>query len=305
MNITITGSLGNIGRRLTKTLIAKGYRVTVVSHNHERAKEIEALQAIPAIGSLQDTDFLLRAFNEADAVYLMIPPDPAANDMRQYIRSMGERYARVIATAGIRYVVNLSSIGAHLPAGAGPAGPNYYVEQTLNALSGTNVLHLRPGMFYTNFLGAINMIRYQNILGNNFDASVNMVLSHPHDIADVAADALDKLSFTGKSVRYIAGDEKNGSEIVQILGHAIDQPDLAWVNFTDEQMLKGMTQNGLTEEMARVYILEIGKALRENTLLDDYQRNKHEAYGTIHLKDFANEFAVAYQATSPATLNAK
>ncbi|PSL42894.1 uncharacterized protein YbjT (DUF2867 family) [Chitinophaga niastensis] len=295
MNITITGSLGNISQKLTEKLTAKGHNVTVVSHSPERVKAIEQLNAIPAIGSVEDHDFLLQAFNKADAVYIMIPPNYAATDIRAYMKTVGAGYAKAIEQTGVRYVVNLSSIGAHIPDGLGPTSANYYVEKKLDELKDTHVLHLRPGMFYTNFFGAMQMIKHQNIIGNNFDASVNMVLSHPEDIAAAAAEALDTLSFTGKNVRYIASDEKNGGEIAAILGHAIDQPNLAWVGFSDEELLQGLMQSGLTEQMASVYVVEIGIALRNGTLFDDYYKNKQHASGKISFADFAKEFAFVYQ----------
>ena len=295
MNITITGSLGNIGRRLTETLTAKGHQVKVVSHDPGKAAAIEALNATPVIGSIEDADLLLRAFEKADAVFTMIPPDYTSKDLRAYMKAAGERYANAIAQTGVQHVVNLSSIGAHMPDGPGPAGANHYVEAKLNDLKDTHVLHLRPGMFYTNFFGAMGMIKHQHIIGNNFDATVNMVLSHPADIAAVAAEALDTLNFTGKQVRYIAGDEKNGGQIAAALGAAIGKPNLQWVGFSDEEMLQGMLQNGLSEEMARVYILEIGAALRSDILLDDYRKHQGTAFGKVQLADFAHEFAGVYK----------
>jgi len=295
MNITITGSLGNIGQRLTGKLTAKGHSVTVVSHNPERAKAIEQLHAIPAIGSIDDPDFLLRAFDKADAVFTMIPPDFLAADPRAYIRAAGERYARAIRQTGVRHVVNLSSVGAHTPDGPGPAGANHYVEKKLDELKDTHVLHLRPGMFYTNFFGSLPMIKHQHIIGNNFDAGVNVLLTHPQDIADAAADALDTLFFTGKNIRYVVSDEKNGGEIAAILGQAISQPDLAWVCFSDEELLQGMMQNGFTEQMASVYVVEIGIALRDGILFENYRRKKHMALGKISFTDFAKEFAAVYK----------
>lgn len=294
MKITITGSLGNISQQLTQLLTAKGHQVTVVSHNPERAVAIQQLNAIPAIGSIEDTDFLLRAFANADAVYTMIPPNFQTADLRGYIKSVGERYADAIAQTGVRYVVNLSSIGAHIPDGPGPTSANYYVEQKLNALKDTAVLHLRPGMFYSNFFGSMDMIRHQNIIGNNFDGTARIVLSHPHDIAAAAAEALDTLSFSGKSVRYIASDEKNGAEIATLLGQAIGKPDLAWIGFSDEALLQGMLQNGLSEQMAKIYVIEIGVALREGTLFEDYRQHEQLAFGERSFADFAQEFAGVY-----------
>jgi uncharacterized protein YbjT (DUF2867 family) len=298
MNITITGSLGNISQPLTQLLTAKGHRVTVISHHPERAQAIEALGAIPAIGSIEDANFLLQAFAKADAVYTMIPPNFHTTDIRGYMKNVGERYADAIAQTGVRYVVNLSSIGAHMPDGPGPTGANYYVEQKLNALENVHVLHLRPGMFYTNFFGSMDMIRHQNIIGNNFDATANIVLSHPHDIAAAAAEALDTLSFNGKTVRYVASDEKNGAEIAAILGQAVGKPDLAWMGFSDEALLQGMLQGGLSEQMATVYVVEIGVALREGTLFEDYRRHEQEAFGQRSFADFAQEFAFVYSSNN-------
>ncbi|SEW51722.1 NAD(P)H-binding protein [Chitinophaga arvensicola] len=295
MKITLTGSLGNISRPLAQQLIAHGHTVTVISRSAEKAAAIEALHAIPAIGDVEDPAFLLRAFAQADAVYLMIPPNFQAADIKQYMKNVGDGYVQAIKQAGVKRVVNLSSIGAHLPDGPGPAGANHYVESRLNELTDTHVLHLRPGMFYTNFFGSIPMIRHQHIIGNNFDAQVPMVLSHPADIATTAANTLEDAAFTGKHIRYIASDEKTGGEIATILGKAIDQQELAWVGFSDEELLQGMMQGGFTEEMARVYVIEIGIALREGTLFDNYRKHAAAAGGQISFRTFADEFAAVYK----------
>jgi len=295
MNITITGSLGNIGRRLTERLTAKGHKITVVSHSSERAHAIGQLGARPAIGSLDDRQHLLKAFEQADAVFTMIPPNPLAKDVREYIRYVGEGYAWAIEHTGVRHVVNLSSIGADSPDGAGPTGANHQVEKRLEQLEGVNLLHLRPGMFYTNFYGSIPMIKHQNIIGNNFDAEVSALLSHPHDIADIAAAALDSLRFTGTNVRYVVSDEKNGREMAAILGAAIGSPNLSWVSFSDETMLQALVQNGFPEQMASVYIIEIGAAMRNGTLFEDFRRSGQPMLGKTNFSSFSEEFAAVYQ----------
>lgn len=295
MNITLTGSLGNISQGLTEQLTARGHRVTVVSHNPSRAGAIERLGARPAIGSVEDRVFLRSAFGSADAVYTMIPPNFGATDIRAYMRTVGDAYADALAQTGVRYVVNLSSVGAHIPDGPGPTGTNHAIEQQLNALEATHVLHLRPGMFYTNFFGNIPMIRDQHIIGNNFDASVPMALTDPRDIAGAAADALDKRSFTGKGARYVVSDELNGAQVAAILGQAIGHPDLPWVCFPDEALLEGMIQSGLSRDPALVYVVEIGIGLRNGKLLEDYHRHRDTALGKTRFSDFAADFAGAYK----------
>ncbi len=49
MKITITGSLGNISKPLTKRLVQEGDRLTEISSDQERRPEIGALDAKAAI----------------------------------------------------------------------------------------------------------------------------------------------------------------------------------------------------------------------------------------------------------------
>ncbi|NSL85589.1 NAD(P)H-binding protein [Chitinophaga sp. Mgbs1] len=295
MKITLTGSLGNINQYLIPQLVTAGHQVTVISQQPERAAAMTALGATAAIGSVKDRVFLQQAFTGADIVYTMIPPDYAARDLRAYIRATGENYAAAIAQAGVKYVVNLSAVGAHDAAGAGPAGASHDVEAMLNTLTDTHILHLRPGMFYSNFYGAIPLIKYQQLLGNNFSGDVEMALTHPADIAAAAAKAMNRL-FTGKQIQYVVSDVKTGDELASILGAAIAMPHLSWTAFSDEALLASLQQNGFSEEMAMVYMIEIGIALRNNTLLSHFRQYREQAYGEIRFSAFAEEFAKTYMA---------
>lgn len=295
MKVTVTGSLGNISRTLVEKLVAARHHVKVVTTSTERAKEIEQLGAIPLIGSIEDYDFVKNAFSGNDAVYLMIPPNFQTSDIKQYIKTAGKQYARAIKETGVKYAVNLSSIGAHLENGLGPTGANYFVEEQLNALPELNVLHLRPGMFLTNFYGAIPMIKHQGMLGNNFEGLVNLPLTHPKDIAEVAFKALNDLSISGKQIQYIVSDEKNGNEVAQILSKAVGKQGVNWIAFSDDQLLNALTQSGFSEQMAKVYMVEIGIALRDGSFTEDYSKNRSRSVGETTLQDFAKEFAVAFQ----------
>ncbi|PZF74254.1 NmrA family NAD(P)-binding protein [Taibaiella soli] len=294
MKITVTGSLGNISRVLVEKLTSAGHEVKLISSNAGRVEEIKGFNATPLIGSVADYSFVKSAFEGSDAVYLMIPPNFNTADLKNYIKKVGAQYAYAVQETGVKYAVNLSSIGAHLENGLGPTGANFYVEQKLNEIVGLNVLHLRPGMFMSNFFGAVSMIKYQNMLGNNFSGSVKLPLTHPADIADVAFNALNDFSISGKQIQYIVSDEKNGFEIANVLGLAVERSDVSWVEFTDEQLLSSLVQNGYSEEMARTYMVEIGEALRDGSFTEDYNRNKLPASRGISLQDFAKEFAAAY-----------
>jgi len=153
LKYVITGGAGNISKPLAEKLLKAGHDVTIIGRNAENLKSLTALGAKAAIGSVEDADFLKKTFTGADAVYTMIPPNYATNDMKVHIAGVGKKYAEALGAAGVKYVVNLSSVGAHLPDGCGPVSGLYHVEQSLNELKDTNINHLRPVYFFANLLG--------------------------------------------------------------------------------------------------------------------------------------------------------
>ena len=234
MKITVTGSLGNISKPLAEILVKNGHEVTIISSDSKKQRVIDALGAKAAIGSVSDPDFLTGSFKGADAVYTMVPPNWGVSNYRQYIAETGNKYLEAIRASGVKRVVNLSSIGAHLPGGTGPIAGLYDVEQALNTLNGVAVKHLRPAFFYINFFFDMGTIRKMGIMGNNYGEKTKLIMVHPRDIATAAAQELQG-SLEGKSHRYVVSDEREISEIVKILGTAIGKPELPWVQFRDKE----------------------------------------------------------------------
>lgn len=294
MKYVITGSLGNISKPLTEKLIMAGHEVTVITSKQSNRPAIEAIGASAAVGSVEDIAFLQQAFAGADAVYTMVPPNLGATNWKEWIGQIGKNYAAAIVENNIPYVVNLSSIGAHLPDGCGPVSGLYKVEQALNKLSGVHIRHLRPAYFFDNLLANTGMVKHMNIIGGNFGGSdTEIVLVDTSDIAEVAFEELSTLSFSGHSIRYIAGDVRTTGEIAAVLGAAIDKPSLPWVAFTDEQSVAGMQQAGLSEEIAKNYA-EIGSSLRTGRMAEDYKKNIPPIFGKVKLEDFAKKFAAVF-----------
>jgi len=296
MKYVLTGGAGHITKPLAETLLAAGHNVTVIGRNPENLKPLTDKGIKAAIGSVEDAEFLKKAFAEADAAYTMIPPQYAAGPLEGYAK-IAANYAEAIRANNIKYVVNLSSVGAHLPEGCGPVSGLHLAEEELNKLEGVNVLHLRPGFFYINFYGNLSMIKGMNIIGGNYgNDKAEMVLSHPADIAAAAAEELLNLSFKGHSVRYLASDERSTGDVAKVLGSAVGKPDLPWVEFTDEQTYGGLTQAGMPEEMSRKYV-EMGASMRSGEMAEEYMKNRPQQFGKTKLEDFAKEFAGAYNAS--------
>jgi uncharacterized protein YbjT (DUF2867 family) len=293
MKIILTGSLGNISKPLAEILIKNGHEVTVISSDSKKLNAIETLGATAAIGSISDVAFLANVFKGADAIYTMVPPNWGVGNYREYIAETGKNYLKAIRASGVKRVVNLSSIGAHLSEGTGPIAGLYDVEHTLNTLDGVAIKHLRAGIFYINFFFDMGTIRNMGIMGNNYGEKTKLVMVHPKDIAAVAAQELQG-SIKGKSHQYVSSDEHEISEIVKILGNAIDKPALPWVHFSDEETFAGMTSAGMSPAIAGSYI-EMGHAINSGILFEDFDQHKPEVWGSTKLVDFAKEFAAVYK----------
>lgn len=287
----ITGSIGHISKPIVEQLVRAGKEVAVITSTNDRVKEIENLGAKAIVGSVQDSTFLKNAFKGAEVIYTMIPPIWQTTNWRASQNEVAKNYADAIQTNGVKYVVNLSSIGAHAGEGVGPVDALHDFEKMLNAIPGLNVKHLRPSYFYYNFLNQIGLIKQTGFMGANYGEGEKLFLVHPRDIAAAASEELLSLNFSGNSIRYIFGDERSGKEIAEVLGKAIGK-DLNWVLFSDEQQKAGMLQAGLPETHASQFT-QMGKAIREGLMQADARKNMPTLSPT-KLEDFAKEFAVAF-----------
>lgn len=292
MKVIVTGSLGNIGKPLATELVEKGHTVTVISSKPEKQKDIEALGATAGIGSLEDVDFLVSTFIGADAVFAMVPPNFTEPNQVDYYRRIGSNYAQAIQRSGVKRVVHLSSMGAHLDNGTGFILGSHHTEGILNDLSDVAITYLRPTYFYTNLYSFVDMIKGLGFIGANYGGNDRIAMVHPRDIAAAAAEEIE-IPEEGIHVRYVASDEHTANEAAHILGIAIGKQDLKWVTFTSEQMQDGLEKKGMPAHLVANFV-EMGASIHSGALRQDYDLHKPIAMGKVKLEDFASEFAAAF-----------
>jgi len=298
MNIVLTGSLGNIGKPLTKELVQKGHSVTVISSSPERQKDIEALGAKAAIGTMEDAGFLSATFKGADIVYLMETLDAAGGffdpeiDFIATISQIGRNYKQAVEQSGVKRVVHLSSIGAHMSEGNGILAFHYNVETILKQLPDeVSIKFMRPVGFYTNTFSLIRNIKAQGTIVSNYGGDKKEPWVSPLDIAAVVAEEMEK-PFAGRTIRYIASDEVSPNEVAAILGEAIGKPDLKWEVISDAKLLGSWLAAGMNAQIAKGFV-EMQASQGSGVLYEDYYRHQ-PVLGKVKLKDFAKDFAAAF-----------
>jgi uncharacterized protein YbjT (DUF2867 family) len=290
MKITLTSSLGNIGKPLAKQLLDNGHEVTIISHSLDRKAEIEELGGQPKIGSLEDLDFLVSAFADTDAVFLLNPPDYSKPDIREYYRLTTANYAEAIAKNKVQRVVLLSSFGAHLNFGTGPILGSHFSEEIIKQVPRIDLTILRPTYFYYNLYNYINMIKHTGQILANYGGTKFPLVS-PNDIATAATEEIIKSK--SNLIRYIVSSEHTGQEIATALGKAIGKPNLKWKLVSKEEIKEGMEQNGIPLNVAGLFT-EMYESLADGRLSEDYEKNRPIEMGNVTLGDFANDFAKMY-----------
>jgi uncharacterized protein YbjT (DUF2867 family) len=297
MKIIITGSLGHISKPLTQELVQKGHHVTVISSKTERIKDIEAIGAKAAIGSMEDVEFLTTTFSGADIVYAMETLGTgsvfnAGVDVIASITKIGENYFEAIKRSGVKKIIHLSSIGAHTDVGTGMLKFHHIVENILKQLPhDVSIKTMRPVGFYYNMLAFIPTIKNKGAIISNYGGDEKEPWVSTDDIALVIAEEMDK-PFEGRSVRYIASEELSPNEVAKILGESIGKPDLQWTVISDEQLLNNMLTIGMSSQTAKGFV-EMNAGRRNGALYEDYSKNR-PALSNTKLSDYVKEFAKAY-----------
>ncbi len=247
----ITGATGNTGKAIASTLLEAGKQVRIISRDAEKAKELVDKGAELFQGSTDDFELLKRAFSGATAVYAMLPMDMQTQDYTAFQAVHANAIAEALESTSVKYVVSLSSQGAHLESGSGVVQGLHNMEQRFNKIEGLNTLHLRPTYFMENTLGMVGLIKEAGIMGSPVKGDLSIPVIATKDIAAYAAKRLLALDFTGQNVQDLLGARNvTYNEMTQVYGTAIGKPDLSYVEFSFDDFKGAFMGMGASESVA-------------------------------------------------------
>ena len=293
MKVAINTPTGNIGRAVTNHLLDAGVDVVLLTRSSEKVKQFADRGATVYEGSLEDADFVVRATKGVDALFWLTPPNVAAEDFRGYQRKLGKVVARAITENKIPRVVNLSSIGAHVPTGTGAIAGLYDVEKKIDKTD-TSVTHLRPGFFMENFFMSVESMAGQGAIFLPVQGSARMPMIATADIAKAAADRFLADNWSGRSVIELVGpDNLSFDGAAKILGNAIGK-EIRYMATSRDQTHEALIGMGLSTSAADVF-LEMYGAFDAGTITPESPRKTQTAVTTMDT--FAeNVFRPGYEA---------
>jgi uncharacterized protein YbjT (DUF2867 family) len=289
----ITGATGNIGTIIVQKLLAAGNIVKAIGRKAEKLNRLKDKGAEILQGDMSDSAFLAKAFTGADAVFAMVPPDQKAENVRDHQQRIGKALIAAIRNAKVKNIVALSSIGADLTKETGIVLGLHDFEEEINKLQGVNVRILRCGYFMENLYAQIPVIQQMNMMGSPVKPDLKFPIVATRDIADVAAKRLSALNFSGISIEYVLGPKDlNFKEVASVIGRTIRKPDLKYIQFPEQDAVKGMMQGGLSKSNADA-LVEFSRAMNKGEVASTYKRSAENSTPTS-LEEFAIQFAKAY-----------
>jgi uncharacterized protein YbjT (DUF2867 family) len=289
----ITGATGNIGRVVSEKLLADGHIVRAIARSEKNLQFLADKGAELLVGSLDDEAFLASAYRGVDAVFAMIPPHLQSEDYESFADRIGSNHIKAIQSSGVKNVVALSSIGAHLEEGTGIVKVLYNFEQQLKALSDANALILRPSYFMDNIYMQIDIIKHMGIVGSPVAADISQPVVATQDIGDVAAQRLSSLTIKGHEIEYVLGERNlTYTEITKVLAKALGKENLNYVPFPYKDAKMGMVQMGLSENIAGL-LIELAEGINNGKVLEHYVRTPQNTTKTT-IEEFAESFARLY-----------
>jgi uncharacterized protein YbjT (DUF2867 family) len=286
---TITGATGHVGGRIAEQLLDQGHSVRAISRSRERLQHLVDKGAKAWVGDLMDERFLTEAYQGVDCVFAIIPPNYQSTDYLAFQHQIAHTHVAAIMESKVKNVVALSAVGAHMKKKAGIVDGLHDFEVQLGKLKRkTNILILRSSYFMENLLSQIDVIKNMGAVASTIRPDVSQPMVAMQDVVNVAVNHLVDLDFKGLQIEYVLGQRNvSFNDITRILGEAIGQVDLKYIQSPYHQAKDNLLKTGMSENVADLMI-GMADAINNGKMLGDYKRTKKNTTPTS-IEEFAEE----------------
>ncbi|MFH9939102.1 NAD(P)H-binding protein [Streptomyces murinus] len=227
--IVITAPTGNVGRHLLSLLLesapAAGEELRVIVRDPARLPDAAHGRVEVVTGSHAEADVLDRAFEGADAVFWLVPPDASLAPQDAYT-GFTRPAAEALTAHGVGHVVGVSALGRGTPL-ADRAGLVTASLAMDDLIAGTGVAYraLANPSFFENLLEECDSIREKGVFTDSVDPDRKAPFVAVADIAAAAAGLLLDRSWTGTgSVPVLGPQDLSPNDLARIMTEQLGRP---------------------------------------------------------------------------------
>ena len=245
MNI-IVGATGQVGSNLIKEIKENGFPVRAVVRNPEKLfdKTIETRTA-----DLLDLKQLTEAFKGGTTVFVLTPENPTSTDIIEDTKRIVENYKKAIQATGIKKVVALSCVGAHIDSNTGNVLMSRILEQTLDTLD-IQKIFIRPSYYFSNWLGYVETVEQYGVLPTFFPEDLKIEMHSPIDLAKFIAKTITDTSTNNKVIYELTGQQKYSSLDVANTFSKLFNKNVAVQSIPQEKWKETLLSVGFTDNTA-------------------------------------------------------
>ncbi|NWG22993.1 MAG: NAD(P)H-binding protein [Pseudorhodoplanes sp.] len=221
--IVVTTPTGAIGRQVLDRLLAGGDAVRAIARDPSRLPPAEPGRFEVVVGSHGDTDVVNRAFEGADSVLWVVPPNPHMDSLDAAYLEFTRPASAAMQRHGIKRVVGVSALGRGLPV-ARNAGfvTAALAMDDLIASTGVNYRALAMPSFMDNLLRQVEPIRARGLFFSPLDPDRKHPTCATRDIAAVATKLLQDSSWSGRAdVPVLGPEDLSCNDMAQIMSEVL------------------------------------------------------------------------------------
>jgi uncharacterized protein YbjT (DUF2867 family) len=250
----VTGITGQVGGALANALLQQGKTIRAVVRDEKKGAAWSARGCEIALADMTDADALARAFEGAEGVFLLPPPefDPAPGFPEAH--KVIDAIVAAITRAKPRKIVCLSTIGAQATQ-SNLLSQRTLLEDALRAQS-IPVTFLRPGWFMENCAWDVDSARNEGIVHSflqPLDRAIPMIATE--DIGELAATLLQE-EWTGARIVELEGPRRTSpNDIAAAFSEVLGRPVRAQAVPRDSWATLFASQ-GMKHPMPRIRMLD-------------------------------------------------
>jgi uncharacterized protein YbjT (DUF2867 family) len=283
--IVITAPTSQIGHQVLDNVLDSDEPVRVIARDPSRLSSRARDRVEVVQGSHGDIDIVNRAFEGADSVFWLVPPDPHAESVEAAYLDFTRPACDAFKTQGVKRVVGVSAVGRGVSDTAG------YVTASLamdDLIAGTGVSYraLTMPSFMDNLLNQAEAIKSQSMFFSPISADRKLPTCATRDIATIAAGLLLDESWSGQDTVAVLGPEDlSNNDMAHVISETLGKP-VRFQQIAGDAFKARLTGFGMSDAMAQGMVAMM---LAKNEGLDNAEPRTAQNTTPTSFRQWCNE----------------